>query len=55
MAKLDNVGVRLEPEEREALQRAADADDRSMSALARRVIVEWLRANSWMGENDVEA
>jgi len=48
MAKLDPIGVRLDPEEREALQLAAASDDRSMSALARRIVVEWLFRNDWI-------
>lgn len=43
MTKTDPVGIRLEPEERAALERAAAADDRPMSALARKILVEWLR------------
>ena len=43
MVKTDPIGIRLEPAEREALERAAAADDRTMSAFARRVLVEWLR------------
>lgn len=31
------------PKEREALEKAAEADNRPMSALARNIIVEWLR------------
>lgn len=43
MTKADPIGVRLEPDEKAALERAALADDRSMSALARKIIVEWLK------------
>ena len=48
MAKTDPIGVRLEPAEREALERAAAADDRSMSALARKMIVDALRKGGWL-------
>lgn len=48
MTKKDSIGVRLEPDEREALERAAADDARPMSALARKVLVEWLRRNGWM-------
>lgn len=43
MTKTDPIGVRLEPEERAALERAAAADDRSLSAMARKIITEWLK------------
>jgi hypothetical protein len=43
MAKSDPIGVRLEPEEKAALEKAAAADDRSLSALVRKILVEWLR------------
>ena len=48
MEKTDPIGIRLEPAEREALERAAAADDRTMSAFARRVLVEWLRKGGWL-------
>jgi hypothetical protein len=48
MAKSDTVGIRLDPQERDALQRAANADDRSMSALARKLLVEWLKEKGWL-------
>ena len=48
MAKTGHVGIRLEPEERDALERAAAADGRTMSSLARKIIVEWLRKNGWL-------
>jgi predicted transcriptional regulator len=43
MAKTNAIGVRLSPEEREALDKAARSDDRSISALARKIISDWLR------------
>lgn len=48
MTKTDPIGVRLEPEEKAALERAAVADDRSLSAVARKIITEWLRKNGHM-------
>ena len=47
MAKKSAFGVRLEPEEREALDRAAADDDRALSAFVRRIVVEWLDANGY--------
>lgn len=37
------IGVRLEPDEKAALEKAAAADDRSVSAMVRKITVEWLR------------
>lgn len=48
MSKTEPINVRLEPDEKAALERAAAADDRSMSALARKVIVDWLRKHGHM-------
>ena len=47
-AKNDPLGIRLEPEEREALERAARHDDRPLSAMGRKAIVSWLREHGWM-------
>lgn len=47
MRKLPSVAVRLSESERESLERAAVADDRSISAMARRIIAEWLRDNGY--------
>jgi hypothetical protein len=48
MPKTDPIGVRLDPEERAALERAAAADDRPVSALCRKIVAEWLRKNGWL-------
>jgi hypothetical protein len=48
MARIGHVGIRLEPEERDALELAAAADERTISSLARKIIVEWLRKNGWL-------
>ena len=50
MAKDPALGIRLEPDERLALERAAKADERALSAMGRKIIVEWLRTNDWMPE-----
>jgi hypothetical protein len=51
MAKGASIALRLDDNEREALERAAQADDRTMSALVRKILVEWLRANGWIEED----
>lgn len=48
MPKTDPIGVRLDPEVKAALERAAAADDRSLSAMAHKIIAEWLRKNGWL-------
>ena len=50
MAKDPALGIRLEPDEREALDRAAKADERALSAMGRKILVEWLRTNGWLAE-----
>lgn len=42
------LGVRFQPHEIAALEAAAKADDRPISALVRRVALEWLRAHGWL-------
>lgn len=42
--KCDPIGVRLDPMEREALVRIAEAEQRALSALMRKIISDWLAA-----------
>ena len=48
MKKLTPIAIRLEPRERDALEQAARADDRALSAMARRIIAEWLREKGFL-------
>lgn len=48
MVKRDPISVRLDPEQREALERAAAADARPVSALIRKIVGEWLAKNGWL-------
>ena len=41
------LGIRLSEEDHAALAQAAEVDQRSMSALASKVLVEWLRAHGY--------
>lgn len=41
-------GVRLTPEVREALRKAAREDARTSSSLAEKIISDWLRKRGWM-------
>ncbi len=43
MAKNEPIGVRLEKTERIALERVAKLEDRSLSAMARKMIAEALK------------
>lgn len=45
MAKKPFVGVRLDPETKAALERAAEADQRTVSAMAAKIITDTLRNN----------
>jgi len=42
MTKSASLNIRIDPDERAALEAAAREDDRTMSQLARRIIMEWL-------------
>ena len=48
MAKVDPIGIRLDPAEKAALEQAAAADDRSISAFARKILADWLKAHEWL-------
>ena len=48
MPKRHPLGVRFEPNEAAAIERAAAAEDRTQSALVRRVVVEWLLAQGYL-------
>jgi hypothetical protein len=50
MTKKPPLGIRFEPYEQDALEAAAKADDRPTSALGRKIILDWLRANGWLGD-----
>jgi hypothetical protein len=41
-------GIRLATEEREALDKAAAAEDRPAAYVARRAILEWLKSNGFL-------
>jgi predicted transcriptional regulator len=38
----------LSPEEREALQKAASAEDKPIAYVARRAVVAWLKEQGWL-------
>lgn len=48
MGKTPSLGVRLQPETKAALEKAAKADMRSVSSLVEKVLTEWLRSNGYL-------
>jgi len=50
MTKEPALGIRLEADEKAALETAAKADQRPLSAMGRKIIADWLRANGYLGE-----
>lgn len=48
MGKTPSLGVRVRPETKAALEKAAHDDMRSLSSLIEKILVEWLRANGYL-------
>jgi hypothetical protein len=48
MAKTNSLGIRLQPEVKEALDKASKDDVRSLSSMVEKILVEWLRANGYL-------
>ena len=48
MIRSVTYNVRLSPAERDALERAAAADERPPSTLLRKLLLQWLREHGWM-------
>ena len=48
MPKTPSVGVRLDPEVKAALEKAAAADARKLSSLIAKIVSEWVRRNGWL-------
>lgn len=48
MARTNPLGVRVEPEVKEALERAAKEDDRSISSLVERILKQWLMEKGYL-------
>ena len=53
MAKTDSLGIRVQPEIKAALERAARDDDRSVSSLVERILRSGLPADMELKENSV--
>lgn len=50
MRKTPSLGVRLQPETKEALERAAKDDLRSISSLVEKILVLWLREHGYLSQ-----
>lgn len=50
MGKTATLGMRLTPDVKDALERAASRDMRSMSAMLEKIAIEWLRANGYLSQ-----
>jgi hypothetical protein len=48
MIKTPSLGIRVQPETKEALERAAKDDLRSVSSLAEKILVERLRSRGYL-------
>lgn len=48
MARTNPLGVRVTPEIKEALERAARDDDRSVSSMVERILSVWLRERGYL-------
>ena len=48
MAKTPSLGVRVQPETKAALDKAAKDDLRSVSSLIEKILVEWLRERGYL-------
>ena len=48
MVRSASIGIRLEPDVKAAIEKAAEDDRRSVAALIEKVMVEWLRENRYL-------
>lgn len=48
MGKTPSLGIRVQPETKAALEKAAKDDMRSLSSLIEKVLTEWLRENGYL-------
>jgi hypothetical protein len=52
MGKSPSLGVRVQPDTKAALEKAAKDDLRSVSSLIEKILVEWLRDKSYLANGD---
>ncbi len=48
MARTASIGVRVEPDLKEAAEKAAKDDHRTVASLIEKVLTEWLQQNGYM-------
>lgn len=48
MVKTNPLGFRVDPEVKTALEKAAKDDARSVSGMAEKILVDWLRAKGYL-------
>ncbi|WP_158745653.1 Arc family DNA-binding protein [Acidisphaera sp. L21] len=54
MGKSPSLGVRLPPEVKLALEKAAREDTRSVSSMVEKVLTDWLRAKGYLPRDAAE-
>jgi hypothetical protein len=50
MAKTNPLGVRVSPDTKAAIERAAKTDMRSVSSLVEKILVDWLKVRGFLAE-----
>jgi hypothetical protein len=48
MPKTAALSIRISPEVKAAIERAAEADSRPVASMAEKILAEWLRANGYL-------
>ena len=48
MARTASIGIRVEPDLKEAAEKAAKDDHRTVASLIEKVLTEWLEQNGYM-------
>jgi hypothetical protein len=48
VGKTPSLGIRVAPDTKAALERAAEEDMRSLSSLVEKILTEWLRDNGYL-------
>jgi hypothetical protein len=51
MGKTPSLGIRVQPETKAALEKAAKDDLRSVSSLVEKVLVDWLRSKGYVASD----
>lgn len=54
MARTAAIGIRVEPPVKEAAEKAATEDRRTLASLVEKVLIEWLEANGHLPKGAAE-